>query len=408
MSWKVPESLWQRRYRRLSHHSLSLLIRSCRLIVKSFKSFAQDVRHSLTILHIPQYSQHADRWLYIATERGWPGDFEESVGGTVSRDLDGKEGASKSRGEKWVITTNAGSLHLPPGPWTAAVKMLNPRFTPKKLPKSILNTVTFYATGHSSEEADLKTLAGASEVTVTKVPLGYVGHSSKKRVHQWIITTECDKSFKRQEKSWAAVLGTLTPRFTHPKFPVPNTDSVSFSVIPEDAEGHPLARVTAENSIFAEANTVTANKITHEEYLKCCPLEAQISHQACPYRLQSEDGIPSTEVLASSWDDAAKYLYPRFATLSSQQPKEECTIIKPVIWRKLRPRADYEAGSGDAAQAEGAGSEDSDAEEGGSEGGRASQLSTWAGGVEAEREPGAMGTSEMGPSDITDPVDDTW
>jgi hypothetical protein len=203
--------------------------------------------------------------------------------------------------------------------------------------------------------------------------------------------TEDDKSFERQEKSWAAVLGTLTPRFTHPKFPMPNTDSVSFSVIPEDAEGHPLARVTAENSIFAEANTVTANKITHEEYLKCCPPEAQISHQACPYRLHSEDGIPSTKVLASSWDEAALYLYPRFVTLSDEQPKEECTIIKPVIWRKLRPRAHYEAGSGDAAHAEGAGSEGNDAEEGCSAGGSASQPSTSASGVEAERQPWSTG-----------------
>jgi hypothetical protein len=273
---------------------------------------------------------------------------------TISKVLEGEEPASKSGRDKWVITTEEGSLNLPAGSWTAAVKFLHlESFTPGKLPtpKPTINSVTFLRTshkageGHSSEEADLKTLAGASEVTVTKVPLSNVGHSTKKRVHQWIITIKDDKSFKRQEKSWAAVLGTLTPRFTHAKFPMPTTDSVSFSVIPEDAEGYSFALVTAENSIFAEANTVTANKITQEEYLKCCPPKMEISHQACPYRLHSEDGIPSTEVLASSWNDALNYLYPRFATLSSQQPKERCTIIKPVIWPKLRPRAHYEAES---------------------------------------------------------------
>jgi hypothetical protein len=308
----------------------------------------------------------------------------------VSKAPHSNGGASANKVQHWVITIKGNNSFKKEEPsWTAALRTLAPQFTRRKVPMPTTDSVNFLAESRKdgpSEKADLETLARASEVCVSKAPHSNEGASTNK-IQKWVITIKGDNSFKREEKSWAAVLRTLTPQFTHLKVPMPTTNSVSISAIPKDTEEYPSGQSTVENRIFAKAKTVTVNRMTQEEYLKSCPPGTQISSQACPYHLHTEDGVPFTEVKVATWIKAVKHLHPGFAMLPDPQPKEACTVFKPVVTgRKSRPRRHPEAESEDVAQAEGAGGDGSDAGQGVGEGGTASQQSTLASGVEAESE----------------------
>jgi len=107
----------------------------------------------------------------------------------------------------------------------------------------------------------------------------------------------------------------------------PHTDENT--IAPTAAEADQTSNLTRDRQVFAKANSVTAVKISQDEYLSHCPSVTRLSSQASPYHLFTKDGIPFTEVWSPSWTYTKNhYLFPRFVMKPDYQTQESLTVYE--------------------------------------------------------------------------------